>query len=239
VASVPWNNLSVQDVLPTWSCAVRGNLEVATAYAAVGSRDSFNGGSALRLSGAPGEVELFAARVPVDAGTRPVLDFESKIRKGALPYVRISYADGTSDVLAATSRRRGWTRTVGALDAQGKTITAISVGARGNGRDRVATLLGQLRVYDANSDAAAVPITVDSTGPVITWPAGGEPDVAQWNVYVSTRSCLRFLGPAVTNHYRVAQGMFGVGSRRARYVVQPVSRAGSVPDVGSTCRVGR
>ena len=149
VASLPWNNLSVQDVLPTWSCAVRGNLKAATAYAAKGSGDSFNGGSALRISGAAGEVELFAAMIPVSAGTRPVLAFESKAPKGPLPYVRISYSDGTSDVFAATTNRPGWTQTVGALEAEGKTITAISVAARGNGRDRMAALLGRLRVYDA------------------------------------------------------------------------------------------
>ena len=138
VASLPWNNLSVQDVLPTWSCAVRGNLKAATAYAAKGSGDSFNGGSALRISGAAGEVELFAAMIPVSAGARPVLAFESKAPKGPLPYVRISYSDGTSDVIAATTNRPGWTQTVGALEAEGKTITAISVGARGSGRDRMA-----------------------------------------------------------------------------------------------------
>lgn len=148
-------------------------------------------------------------------------------------------SDGTSDVIAATTNRPGWTRTVGALEAEGKTITAISVGARGNGRDRVAALLGQLRVYDANSDAVPAPITVDSPGPVITWSAGAEQDFARWNVYLATPSCLRFLGPAVTNHYRVTQPMFGAGRRSARYVIQPVSATGSAPEVGSTCRARR
>jgi hypothetical protein len=242
VAAAPWNNLSVQDVLPTWSCAQGGNLEAATAYAAEGSGDSFNGGSALRLSGAAGEVELFTAMVPVGVGMRPVVDFESKTRRGPLPYVRIGYSDGTSDVVAATTKSAGWTRTVGALQAQGKTITAISVGTRGNGRDRVATLFGRLRVYDADAadaDPVPAPVTVDASGPVISWPTGGEQAVAMWNVYVLTGGCLRFLGPAVTNQYRVTQGMFGAGGQRAQYVIQPVSVSGSTADVGSICRAGR
>jgi hypothetical protein len=238
VAAAPWNNLAVQDVLPTWSCAQVGDLEAATTFASVGAGDSFDGGSTLRLSGTAGEVELFTAMVPVGVGTRPVLDFESKTRNGPLPYVRVSYSDGTSDVIAATATRSGWTRTNGALEAQGKTITAISVGARGSPRDRVATLLGRLRVYDANVDSVPAPVTVDASGPVITWSAGGQA-VDRWNVYLSSGGCLRFLGPAVTNQYRVTQGMFGAGPRHGRYVIQPVSATGSAPDVGSICRVER
>jgi hypothetical protein len=233
VASAPWNNLSVQDVLPTWSCAVRGDLMATTAYASVGTGDSFNGGSALRLSGRAGEVKLYEAKIPISARARAMLSFASRTRRGAPPYVRISYDDGTSDMMLATTNGPGWTQTVHPLSAQGKTITAISVGVRGPKNDRVATVLGQLRLYDAHADAQPMPITVDSTDPVIAW--AGAPDVASWNVYLSTPDCLDFLGPSLTNTYTVSQAMFEGEPRSDRYVLQPISNAGSVAAIGAVC----
>jgi mannosyl-glycoprotein endo-beta-N-acetylglucosaminidase len=235
VAAVPWNNLSVQDVLPTWSCRVRGGLTAAIAYAATGSGDSFNGGSALRLSGAEGEVQLYEADVPVSASARPIVGFVSKSRKGPPPYVRIGYRDGSSDLVPATTNSPEWSQTISALSAPGKTITTISVGAEGNGSEQVAARLGQLRVYDANADAQPTAITVDSDGPLILWSTTGAP-VSSWNVYLSAGSCLRYLGPSLTNSYRVPQAMFRAGPRTGRYVIQPVSAAGSVPEVGPICR---
>jgi mannosyl-glycoprotein endo-beta-N-acetylglucosaminidase len=207
VASAPWNNLSVQDVLPTWSCAIRGDLTAGTAYATAGTGDSFNGGSALRLSGRAGEIELFEAKIPISGSARVMLSFASKTRSGAPPYIRISYEDGTSDTMQATTNGPGWTETVHPLSAQGKTITAISVGVRGPKNDRVTAALGQLRLYDADAGPEPTPITVDSTDPVIAWTPA--PDIASWNVYLSTPDCLHFLGPSFTNTYTVNQAMFG------------------------------
>lgn len=233
VASEQWNNLSAQAVMPTWSCAVRGDLTTNIAYAPAGSGDAFDGGSALRLSGSTGEVRLYEARIPVGVRARPMVSFASKTRGGEPPYVRISYGDGTSDTALATTDGPGWTQTVRPLRAQGRTITAISVGVRGADDVPVAALLGQLRIYDARRDSEPEPITVRSTDPVIEWTAA--PDVASWNVYRATTACLHFLGPSYTNTYAVDQAMFPSGARSGRYVIQPVSTAGSVAAVGAVC----
>jgi mannosyl-glycoprotein endo-beta-N-acetylglucosaminidase len=238
IRAAPWNNLSVQDVLPTWFCVVRGGLNVAIGYAAGRSGDAYNGGSALRLSGSAGEVELYQARIAVGVRARPMLAFVTKTDRGASPYVRISYSDGTSELVPATTSGRSWRQTVSPLEGRGRTITAISVGVRGS-QDRVDALLGQIRLYDGTADAVPAPIPVSSTAPVITWSVAAKPPAVSWNVYRSTPDCLRFLGPAVTNSYDVTQAMFGPGSGANRYVIQPVSAAGSAPDVGPLCPVPR
>jgi mannosyl-glycoprotein endo-beta-N-acetylglucosaminidase len=229
VAADQWNDLSVQDVLPTWSCTVRGRLTAAPTYAGA----VFNGGSALRLGGFPGEVQLYTADIPVGSDAKPVLAFESETRSGPAPYIRISYGDGTSDLVRATADGPRWKETTRPLAARGKTIVAISVGTRGPSRARVAAWIGQVRLYDARTDAAPEPVTVDATGPVITWPSGKA--VASWNVYESTPTCLRFLGPAVTNHYDLVHAMFPASPGGHRFVVQPVAETGSVTAVGPPC----
>lgn len=236
VAAVPWNNLSAQDVLPTWYCAVRGRLTATPVYAATGSGGSFNGGSALRLSGGAGQVELYETRIPVRASARPRLAFVSKTLRGTPPYVRISYSNGASQTVQARGGS-GWRQTLTALRARGHTITAISVGERG--RHAVDSLLGQIRLYDASHNTTPAPITVRSAAAVITWPTARKPAVAYWNVYLSTRRCLRFLGPAFTNRYAVTQAMFAPGQRADRYVIQPVSVTGSVAKTRPACPAPR
>jgi Glycosyl hydrolase family 85 len=233
VAAAPWNNLSAQDVLPTWDCAVSGSLRAAPVYAAPGNGDSFNGGSALRLSGSAGQADLYATRIRVSASARPVLAFASKTERGAPPYVRVSYSDGTGDTVRTAAAGPRWQQTVSPLHAAGKTITAISVGERGGGP--VDTLLGQIRLYDARHDTTPTPITVRSAAPVITWPRAGQRAVAYWNVYLAAPRCLRFLGPAFTNRYAVRQPMFPSGQRTGRYLIQPVSVTGSAPQTGPQC----
>jgi mannosyl-glycoprotein endo-beta-N-acetylglucosaminidase len=233
VAAAPWNDLSAQDVLPTWYCTVSGGLTAALAYAAAGSGDSFNGGSAVSLSGSAGTVELYETRIPVSASARPMLAFESKVPSGAPPFVRISYSDGSTETVQAAAAGPGWHQTVSPLAAQGKTITAISVGERGGGP--VDALLGQVRLYDAGTGTTPVPITVTSSASVITWPATGQPAAAYWNVYLVSRGCLRLLGPAVTNEYQVTEPMFAPGQRTGHYLIQPVSAAGSAPATGPVC----
>jgi hypothetical protein len=54
-------------------------------------------------------------------------------------------------------------------------------------------------------------------------------------VYQQSGSCLRFLGPAFTTTYSVAQPMFGPRKPAPLFVVQPVSASGSEAAVGPVC----
>lgn len=237
VATAPWNNLSAQDVLPTWYCTQGGDLTTTPTYATAADGGAFNGGSALSLSGHSGEVELYNASIPVSSWSQPTLAFVSKTLTGAPPYVRVSYSDGTSDVVPATTPGPGWQQTISPLRAQGKTITAISVGVAGTGAS-VDSTLGELRIYDARTDVTPAPISITSANSVISWPSSQEVAPSYWNVYADTGGCLRFLGPAFTNHYDVTQPMFASGQATTRYVIQPVLATGSVAAIPPACAPG-
>jgi mannosyl-glycoprotein endo-beta-N-acetylglucosaminidase len=237
VESRPWNDLPAQDVLPTWYCRQDGALTATPTYATTGDADAFNGGSALALTGrGAGQVALYDARIRVAARSRPALAFTSKTVTGALPYVRVTFSDGTSQAVQRTAPGRGWRQTTRLLRAaHGKTIVQISVGFA-DGNRPVRTVLGQLRLYDATRDTRPSPIYITSTGRTISWTSARRPAISYWNVYMRGRGCLRFLGPAFTTTYSVAQSMFAPGMRAKNFVIQPVSASGSAAVLRSAHR---
>ena len=238
VENTPWNDLSVQDVAPTWFCRQSGNLAVTPIYATAADDDAFNGGSALRLTGDSGEVELYTASIPLGSSSQPTLSITSKTLTGALPYVRVGFSDGTSEVVQTTKAGPGWQQTTMPLYAQGKTVTSISVGVADTGASTT-TILGQLRLYDARTPTTLEPIYVASDGDsLISWPSTPKVAASYWNVYAAAAGCLRFLGPAFTNQYDVGQPMFASGQGTTRFVIQPVSSIGSAAAIPPTCAVG-
>jgi len=236
VATQPWNNLSAQDILPTWYCAQGGDLTATPTYATAGDPNAFNGGSALLLTGSgAGQVALYDTRIRIPARSLPALAFTSKTVKGALPYVRVTFSDGTSQTVQRTVPGRGWQQTTSLLRAQGKTIVAISVGfARGH--KPADTVLGQLRLYNATANTRPSPIYVTSARSTISWKSARKPAISYWNVYMRAGRRLRFLGPAFTTTYSVPQSMFAPGRRTTRFVIQPVSATGSAAVLPSPCR---
>ena len=235
VAAGPWNNLSAQDVLPTWTCALRGHLAATPDYATASNGAAFDGGSSLALTGhGAGEVALYETRIPVARSARPTLAFTSRMLRGARPYVRVTFSDGTSQVVRRTAAGPGWQQTTSPLQARGKTIARISVGFASAGQP-VDTLLGQLRLYDAARNARPSAISVTSGGRTISWPRTRNPVISYWNVYQRSGGCLRFLGPAFTTTYSVAQPMFGPRKPAGQFTVQPVSASGSEAAAGPVC----
>jgi hypothetical protein len=233
----PWNDLSAQDMLPTWYCTQSGDLTATPTYATAANGGAFNGGSALELTGHSGEVELYKASIRVDSGSQPTLAFTSKTAMGTPPYVRVVFSDGTSEMVQTTATGPGWQETVVPLRARGKTITAISAGVAGRGAP-VDSTLGQLRLFDSRTDTTPTPISITTASSLISWPAKSKEPASYWNVYSDTGGCLRFLGPAFTNRYDVTQPMFGSTQRPTRFVIQPVSATGAVAAIPPACAPG-
>jgi hypothetical protein len=216
---------------------VSGDLVATPVYATTADGDAFNGGSGLRLTGpGPGEEGLYETNVRVAAGSRTTVAFVAKTTAGPRPYVRLRFSDGTSATVQSKASGAGWHETMAPIEAQGKTIVGISVGfPSGNGPTD--TVLGQLRVYDANTAITPSPIDVVSDGPSISWAHPSRPAIAYWNVYRSSGRCVSFVGPAFTNRYDVSQPMFP-GPRAAHFVVQPVSTSGSAAKAPPICSDG-
>ena len=215
---------------------MRGNLTASPVYATAANRDAYNGGSALLLTGrGPGEVALYSTRLRVPTGASPTLAFTSRTVSGTLPYIKVTYSDGTTQLVQRPAAGPGWQQTTSPLSAAGKTITRISAGFSG-GPGPVRTVLGQLRIYNARPNTAPPLISIRSVHPVISWRQPPSPSISYWNVYASTSRCVRFLGPAFTTSYSGRQPMFTPPVRPARFVIQPVSASGASTDVGPLCR---
>jgi hypothetical protein len=235
VAGTPWNNLSAQDVLPTWHCATSGNLTAAATYAGPGRDDAYNGGSALAFTGSGGgEFGLYATNIVVPRGARPVLRFVARTKEGPAPYARVYFADGTSQTVQGRRSGDGWQEFGDRIDAEGRTIVRISVGFADSDRP-VNTVLGQLRLYDASKDVKPQPIRVSSAASTISWTDPDRPSIAYWNVYARQGSCLTFMGPAFTTSYDTSLPMYGPPRPADDYVIQPVSTSGSAATVGDVC----
>jgi len=126
-----WNNLSAQDVLPTWRYLATGGLEVSIDFNA-----AYNGGSSLAVRGSlsePAEVGLFKAAIPVEPDTQLRTTFRGGAARFAGPSlasIAVTFLDAPREpvVLALGESQSGWTTTVHDLaEHAGRTIATLSV----------------------------------------------------------------------------------------------------------------
>ena len=236
VADTPWNDLSGQDVLPTWICTLSGDLNAVPVYGSSSNGEAFNGGSALALTGqGAGELALYQTQIPVPAGSRLTVAFEAKTSSGPLPYLRLHFADGTTATVKG-SGGSGWNDTVGSVQG----ARAPSCGSRS-----VSMAAEPCTPRWVNCGSTMRPLTKNRrqsrsprTGASISWTQPPKPPIAYWNVYSNAGSCLDFLGPAFTTSYDVSQRMFSTVKPTTRFVVQPVSTNGSAATIGIVCPNG-
>ncbi|MEU3749332.1 MULTISPECIES: endo-beta-N-acetylglucosaminidase [Streptomyces] len=196
VSSGGWNNLSLQDVPPTYRWLVASTGSELTP--SIDFTDAYEGGSSLRLTGtldAENTVRLYQTRLPVAADTRLSVVVKTPAAGPTRLKAAVSFTDSpttftTLDLGSTTTA--GWERRTFDLSAYaGRTIAQI--GLRTTGTAPTYDLkLGQLAVYDGTVDSAAAP-----TGPTVL----GTSDVS------STRKSLRLSWTASAtgsvHHYEV------------------------------------
>ncbi|GAB3401053.1 endo-beta-N-acetylglucosaminidase [Flindersiella endophytica] len=171
-----WNNLSAQDVLPTWRWIVRGAaLSVGYDYAS-----AFRGGSSLRISGNLDQattIPLYATRVKLTRSSR----VELTVRGQAPAQLVLRFADSPAqDVVVPLGSGGGeWTTRTAALDRHaGRTLTSIGVRFTG-ANPALDVRLGRLALLDSSSagPAPSAPSRVravwssDGSGARVTWAA--------------------------------------------------------------------
>ncbi|WP_412541184.1 glycoside hydrolase [Longispora sp. K20-0274] len=166
-----WNNLTAQDVLPTWRWLVTGSaLTVGYDYEKV-----WEGGSSLRLTGvlgAPTRVDLYATRVRLTAGDR------ISLTATAAPGVRISALvrfldapDTDVEVPLGLFGDRWTTRESGLSRFHGRTLIRIALRISGT-PGATAIHIGRLAL-EAAGDREPRPVRgVRVDGNRITWPGG-------------------------------------------------------------------
>jgi endo-beta-N-acetylglucosaminidase D len=184
----PWNDLSAQDVLPTWRWLVRGGSLTADYDFA----SAWNGGSSLRLTGelpSTADVSLFAARARIVPGTRLSVVASGSVRLSA----DLRFADRPdADVVVPLGKARsGWTSLSASLSKYtGRTLTSVGLRLSDASSPSVDVHLGELalRTPSARPEPPSHVRVVPSTdgGARVTWKASPTKNV-RYNVFVDGR----------------------------------------------------
>ncbi|MFJ8667534.1 discoidin domain-containing protein [Streptomyces sp. NPDC093600] len=220
VSSSGWNNLSLQDVPPTYRWLVDSTGTRLTP--SIDFTDAYEGGSSLRLTGtldAVNTVRLYQTRLPVAADTKLSTVVKTPTAGPTRLQAAVSFTDApttfTTLDLGSTSTT-GWERRTFDLSAHhGRTIAQI--GLRASGSDPSYDVrIGQIAVYDGTVDRTTAPtgVTVLGTadaGPArkslrLTWtaPASAAGSVHHYEVFRRNADGTRtFLGGTPNDAYFV------------------------------------
>ncbi|MFG2908720.1 discoidin domain-containing protein [Kitasatospora sp. NPDC048286] len=221
VATGGWNNLSLQDVPPTYRWVVESSGAGLTP--SVDFTDAYQGGSALRLSGkldAANTVRLYQTRLPVAADTRLDLVVKTPAAGPTKLKAAVSFTDApgtftTIDVGANSGT--GWERhTLDLSPYAGRTVAQIAL--RVEGSDPAYDLrVGQIALYDGSVEKPAAPsgLTVLGASDVtpgasqslrLSWTAAPGGNVHHYEVYRRNADGSRtFLGATPNDAYFVGR----------------------------------
>ncbi|HUQ60316.1 endo-beta-N-acetylglucosaminidase [Lentzea sp.] len=208
-ATRPWNNLSLQDVLPTWRWSVTGTGTKVTP--SLDWDDPYDGGTALKITGTPqqaNDVRLFATSLPITGASQ----FEIVHRTGSGPsrLQAVLRFGATEKVLDLGGVSGAWRRSVFPLgEHSGTTLTEISLRVLPGAA--VTALIGRIGVTNPVMTPPAAPSDVrveqvsrtdaSTVSARLTWtrPPGA---VRQYRVYKTGTERI-FLGGTANDAYFV------------------------------------
>jgi endo-beta-N-acetylglucosaminidase D len=222
----PWNNLTAQDVLPTWRWLVRGaGLSVGFDH-----ETAWLGGSSLRLTGRldqPTTVPLYATRLRVQLGTRVELTASGDVRLDVV--ARFADAPDHEVVVPTGQAGSGWTDLSANLSPYaGRTLVSLGVRLRGEPTQvdvhvgRLALLRGHTPLPHA---ASGVRVQEFDDGVRVRWsPSPSASRVLRYDVeavrFDGTRTWLgattgtAFFGRPPTDATRISVVPLGLDGRR-------------------------
>lgn len=166
-----WNNLSLQDVPPTYRWVVESSGTKLTPSIDFG--DAYEGGSSLRLTGrldAPNTVRLYQSRLRVSRDTKLSVVLKTPSAGPSRLQAAIAFADApTRFTTLDLGRTRGgdWERrTLDLSRFAGRTIAQLALRAAPGGApvDGYDVRIGRLAVYDGGVDRPAPPSRVTVLG---------------------------------------------------------------------------
>ncbi|MEU6979271.1 discoidin domain-containing protein [Streptomyces sp. NPDC046371] len=217
VSGAGWNNLSLQDVPPTYRWLVRSTG--TRLKPSIDFTDAYEGGSALRLSGpldAVNSVRLYQTRLPVAADTKLAVVVKTPAAGPTRLKAAVSFTDAptsftTLDLGSTTGT--GWERKVLDLSAYaGRTVAQLGLETTGTASS-YDIKVGQLALYDATVDVPAAPAAPTVLGTTDTgtskslrlgWTASASGEVHHYEVYRRNADGSRtFLGATPNDAYFV------------------------------------
>ncbi|MER5961609.1 discoidin domain-containing protein [Streptomyces sp. NPDC002057] len=197
VGSAGWNNLSLQDVPPTYRWLVGSGGTRLTP--SIDFTDAYEGGSSLRLTGpldSVNTIRLYQTKLPVAADTRLSVTVRTPAAGPTRLGAAVSFTDAptaftTLDLGSTTGT--GWeTKTLDLSAHAGRTIAQIGLRTSGTAPS-YDIRVGQIRVYDGTVDGVSPPTAPTVLGSTdvsatrrslrLAWtaPAGG--DVHHYEVF--------------------------------------------------------
>jgi mannosyl-glycoprotein endo-beta-N-acetylglucosaminidase len=244
-----WNNLSIQDVLPTWRWIVRTTgtpLDVAIAF-----DDAYWGGSSLLVSGtldADNDVLLYEASIDIANDTQLQITFKPPQAGPTHMQVGFAFADAPTTfeyVSAPDVPSPDWTTMavgLGASDA-GRTLAAISLRFTENGAAAPYQMrIGQIGVVATpvfpeppqNVTVIEMHETAPDTATLrLTWQASPSP-VAYYDVYHRhADDSVTWLGATPNTAYFVGHLLRDGSEATSRIEVVPIGRDFQFTDNGA------
>ncbi|GIF23613.1 mannosyl-glycoprotein endo-beta-N-acetylglucosaminidase [Actinoplanes tereljensis] len=240
-----WNNLSLQDVPPTYRWIVQSAGTRLTP--SIDFADAYEGGSSLKLAGrldAANTVRLYQTRLPVAADTRLSVVVKNPAPGPTNLSAAVSFADDPTAFtyldLGATSGT-GWeTKTLDLSGYAGRTVTQLGLHAEApEPVDSYAVRVGRLALYDGEVDTVAAPSELTVLGATgvslrLGWIAAAGP-IHHYDVFARHSDGTRtYLGGTTNDAYFVPR-LDRTGSESSTTVeVEAVGAEGGRSAVAST-----
>ncbi|MBV6698027.1 endo-beta-N-acetylglucosaminidase [Kitasatospora aureofaciens] len=214
VATGGWNNLSLQDVPPTYRWIVSSSGSKLTP--SVDFTDAYQGGSSLRLTGtldAPNTVRLYQTSLPVAADTQLSMVVKTPAAGPTKLKAAVSFTDAPSSFTTmdlGDNSGTGWEQhTLDLSTYAGRTIAQIALQADGSD-PAYDVRIGQLAVYDGAVETPSAPggLTVLGASDVVagssqslrlSWTAAPGGNVHHYEVYRRNADGTRTLLGATPN----------------------------------------
>jgi mannosyl-glycoprotein endo-beta-N-acetylglucosaminidase len=241
-AKTPWNNLSIQSLLPSWRYEQSGTASFDIVF---GYDRAFNGGSSLTFSqpkmgpGQSGLVKLYATALTLTATIQVYLTVQNA--PGTyLPDVRLAlFLDGkpSPQLLAASSQTvaNGWTtlRYLVPVSYAGRALNALGVqlGNSAGTSQPVNLALGQLRLVDSTQTPPKPTVQTFAPAAVLSWKINYNPTSA-YRVYGVAGSSRYLLGIVRNYVFSVAGSILNTNQTGfTSFIVQEVNKFGGFTPV--------
>jgi len=161
-----WNNLSVQDVLPTWRWIMRSDGTVLTP--SLDWTDAYWGGTSLKVTGtldATNDLWLYETNLAVDADTTLAVVFKTGVASTpSNMQIGLAFADAPTTFEyfdAGTAATADWnTATIALGDHAGRAIAAVSLRFAAAASQAYTIHVGRIAVYEAPLVAPEPPADV-------------------------------------------------------------------------------
>lgn len=233
-----WNNISLQDVMPTWRWIVEsaGNKLVPE----IDFTDAYYGGNCLKVSGdlsSDNHIKLYQTDLLVASDTKLDVVFKTGKTGASNLKVGISFKESPADFIyldAGNTTTEGWnSKTIDISSYSGKSIAVISLFFQGGAGTNYEIKIGRIGIYNGSIDIPSAPgnvniinkneITENEASLRLSW-THSTGKISHYNIYrKNADNSYTYLGGTPNNYYFVPNVKRENGETEATIEVEAVS----------------